>query len=84
MINKEIYKREEKALLDSILLEKYLKNKRIKGAIKFKGEVSYPEETLKEFTRNDFKKIYEELAVGFAVQKDEVVVISPLVVKGKN
>ena len=39
-----------------------LKNKRIKGAIKFKGEVSYPEETLKEFTRNDFKKIYEELA----------------------
>ncbi len=61
-----------------------LKNKRIKGAIKFRGEVSYPEEILKEYTRNDFKKIYEELSVGFAVQKDEVVVISPLVVKGKE
>lgn len=61
-----------------------LKNRRVKGAIKFKGEVAFTEDELKNFTKNDYKKVYEDLSKGFAVGDDEVVVISPLVVKGKE
>ena len=61
-----------------------LKNRRVKGAIRFRGEISFSEEEIKEFTRADYKRIYEDLSKGFAVGDDEVVVISPLVVKGKE
>lgn len=61
-----------------------LRNKRVKGAIRFRGEVTFTEDELKEFTKADYKKIYEDLSKGFAVGDDEVVVISPLVVKGKE
>lgn len=61
-----------------------LKNRRVKGAIRFRGEISFSEDEIKEFTRSDYKRIYEDLSKGFAVGDDEVIVISPLVVKGKE
>ncbi len=59
-------------------------NKRIKGDIDFRGELSYPEEVLKQFTRKDFKKIYNELLKGFTLTPDEKIIASPLTVKGKE
>lgn len=59
-------------------------NKRIKGDIKFTGELSYPEEILKKYTRKDFKKIYNEMLKGFSITQDEKIIASPLTVKGKE
>ncbi|MGL6066305.1 MAG: SpoIIE family protein phosphatase [Cetobacterium sp.] len=61
-----------------------LQNKRIKGDIYFKGELSYPEEVLSQFTRKDFKKVYSELLKGFPLTSDEKIIASPLTVKGKE
>jgi len=61
-----------------------LVNKKTKGNIMFKGNLSYPKETLEKFTRQDYSDIYEELSNGFKVEKDEVVIISDLNVKGKE
>lgn len=61
-----------------------LLSKRIKGDIDFKGEVYYPPEILKKFTRKDYKRVYDELTKGFRVDSDETVIVSPLVVKGKE
>lgn len=59
-------------------------NKRIKGEINFRGELSYPEEILEQFTRKDFKKIYNEMLKGFSITPDEKIIASPLTVKGKE
>lgn len=59
-------------------------NKRIKGDIIFKGELSYPKEILEKFTNKDFKKIYNEMAKGFSLSEDERIIASPLTVKGKE
>lgn len=59
-------------------------NKRIKGDITFKGELSYPEEVLCHFTRKDYKKIYSEILKGFSITPDEKIIASPLTVKGKE
>lgn len=59
-------------------------NKRIKGEINFKGELSYPLEVLQQFTRKDYKKIYNELMKGFSISSDEKIIASPLTVKGKE
>lgn len=61
-----------------------LANKQIRGDINFKGEVYYPIDILNKFTYQDYKKVYEELKKGFKVEKDEMVVASPLLVKGKE
>lgn len=59
-------------------------NKRVKGDIDFKGELSYPEEILKRFTKHDYKKIYNEMLKGFTISEDEKIIASPLTVKGKE
>ncbi|WP_320046003.1 PP2C family protein-serine/threonine phosphatase [uncultured Ilyobacter sp.] len=64
--------------------EGVLVNKKTKGNIIFKGTLSYPIETLEGFSRNDFRKIYEELSQGFKVEENEAVIISDLNVKGKE
>ncbi|MGL4365762.1 MAG: GAF domain-containing protein, partial [Cetobacterium sp.] len=61
-----------------------LLNKRIKGDIQFKGELSYPEEVLSQFTRKDYKKVYSEILKGFSITPDEKIIASPLTVKGKE
>ncbi|MGL4989228.1 MAG: SpoIIE family protein phosphatase [Cetobacterium sp.] len=61
-----------------------LQNKRIKGDIYFKGELSYPEEVLSQFTRKDYKKVYSELLKGFPLTPEEKIIASPLTVKGKE
>ncbi|MBC2855854.1 MAG: PP2C family protein-serine/threonine phosphatase [Cetobacterium sp.] len=61
-----------------------LLNKRTKGEIDFKGELSYPVEVLKKFTRKDYKGLYDELSKGFRIDEEETVIVSPLVVKGKD
>lgn len=61
-----------------------LTNRKIKGNIRFRGELSYPAEVLKKFTSKDYKKVYEELAKAFRVEEGEKVVSVPLVVKGKE
>lgn len=59
-------------------------NKQTRGNVKFKGEVSYPLEILQKFTYQDYKRVYEELKKGFKISPDEVIVVSPLLVKGKE
>lgn len=61
-----------------------LANKQTRGDIKFKGEVSYPLDVLEKFTYKDYKKVYDELKKGFHIQEDEEVIVSPLLVKGKE
>ncbi|MGX6591480.1 sigma-B regulation protein RsbU (phosphoserine phosphatase) [Cetobacterium ceti] len=61
-----------------------LLNKRIKGDIDFRGELYYSPEILKKFTKQDYKRVYDELAKGFKIDSDETVIVSPLVVKGKE
>lgn len=59
-------------------------NKRIKGDINFRGELSYPDEILKKFTPQDYKKVYNEMLKGFSITEDEKIIASPLNVKGKE
>ncbi|MGL4687826.1 MAG: PP2C family protein-serine/threonine phosphatase [Fusobacteriaceae bacterium] len=61
-----------------------LKRKRIKGNISYAGEVFYDIDQWKKFKREKFSKIYKELSENFLLEKEETVVISPLVVKGKE
>ena len=59
-------------------------NKQVRGNVNFRGEVSYPIEILQKFTYQDYKRVYEELKKGFQISPDEVIVVSPLLVKGKE
>ena len=59
-------------------------NKQTRGNVNFRGEVSYPIEILQKFTYQDYKRVYEELKKGFQISPDEVIVVSPLLVKGKE
>ena len=59
-------------------------NKQTRGNVNFRGEVSYPIEILQKFTYQDYKRVYEELKKGFQISPDEVIVVSPLLVKGEN
>lgn len=59
-------------------------NKQTRGNVNFRGEVSYPVEILQKFTYQDYKRVYEELKKGFQISPDEVIVVSPLLVKGKE
>lgn len=57
-----------------------LVNKKIKGSIRFQGTVTYSPELLKNFNRQDYQRIYEELGKGFTVLKEERLIASPLLV----
>ena len=59
-------------------------NKQTRGNVNFRGEVSYPIEILQKFTYQGYKRVYEELKKGFQISPDEVIVVSPLLVKGKE
>lgn len=59
-------------------------NKQTRGNVNFRGEVSYPIEILQKFTYQDYKRVYEELKKGFQISPDEVIVVSPLLVKEKE
>ena len=59
-------------------------NKKTKGECNFKEGVYYSEGEVENFTKKDYQDIYEQLSKRFVLAEDEVVVISPLVVKGKE
>ena len=61
-----------------------LTNKKRKGGIKFDKEIILPLEELKNFSRNDYEDIYNELSKGFLLNNDEIVRNYPLTVKGKE
>jgi sigma-B regulation protein RsbU (phosphoserine phosphatase) len=61
-----------------------LVNKKIKGGIRFRGEVHFSSDQIKNFRRIDYKNIYQDLSNGFTLNKDEIVMIYPLNVKGKE
>lgn len=61
-----------------------LKLKKIKGNIKCKNELSYEEDQLKFFTSDDYVRIYTNLSKEFNITEEETVIVSPLVVKGKE
>lgn len=61
-----------------------LVNKKTKGNIMFKGNLSYPKETLEKYNRDDYREVYEDLSKGFKVDTEETVIISDLNVKGKE
>lgn len=59
-------------------------NKKIKGAIDYSEDVSYPLEAFEKFTQDDFNKIYYDLARQITVLNGEKITISPLKVKDKE
>lgn len=59
-------------------------NKQTRGNVQFKGEVSYPMEILEKFTYKDYTRVYDELKKGFNISENEVIIASPLLVKGKE
>ncbi|NME36178.1 MULTISPECIES: PP2C family protein-serine/threonine phosphatase [Fusobacterium] len=61
-----------------------LANKKVRGDIGFRGEVSFPLSTLKEFTYRDYKRVYEELKKEFPIKEEEIVIVSPLLIKEKE
>ncbi len=60
-----------------------LVSKQVRGAVNYRGEVSLKEEEIKEFGYSDYLRVYEELKKGFKVREDEVMIVSPLLVKEK-
>lgn len=59
-------------------------NKQTRGNVIFKGEVYYPLEIIEQFSYKDYTRVYEELKKGFNISENEVIIASPLLVKGKE
>ena len=59
-------------------------NKKTKGECNFKENLLVSEEEIKEFTKKDYQEMYEKLSKKFILADNEVIVISPLVVKEKQ
>lgn len=59
-------------------------NKKTKGECNFKENLFFSEEEIKEFTKKDYQEMYEKLSKKFILADNEVIVISPLVVKEKQ
>lgn len=59
-------------------------NKKTKGECNFKENLIFSEEEIKEFTKKDYQEMYEKLSKKFILADNEVIVISPLVVKEKQ
>lgn len=55
-----------------------LVNKKVKGPVRFINNREFDEEELKRFKTQDYRNIYEELAVNFPLLEDEKMVVSPL------
>lgn len=61
-----------------------LKLQKVKGNMKFRGELNFKEDELEKYTSIDYERVYEGLSHQFRVADDETVVMSPLVVKDKQ
>ena len=61
-----------------------LVNKKTKGKCSFNENAYCKDKRLDDFTKEDYKKFYEELSKKFVLYEDEVIVISPLIVKDKE
>lgn len=59
-------------------------NKKTKGECNFKDNLFFSEDEMKEFTKKDYQDMYEQLSKKFILADNEVIVISPLVVKEKQ
>lgn len=59
-------------------------NKKTKGECNFKENLLFSEEEIKGFTKKDYQEMYEKLSKKFILADNEVIVISPLVVKEKQ
>ena len=59
-------------------------NKKTKEECNFKENLLFSEEEIKEFTKKDYQEMYEKLSKKFILADNEVIVISPLVVKEKQ
>lgn len=59
-------------------------NKKSKGKFPIKKEITLSEESYEYNFKKGYQKIYQDISRQFEVSDDEVVVISPLVVKGKE
>lgn len=59
-------------------------NKKTKGECNFKENLLFSEEEIKEFTKKDYQEMYEKLSKKFILADNEMIVISPLVVKEKQ
>lgn len=61
-----------------------LMNKKTKGECNFRENLLFSEDEMREFTKKDYKDTYEMLSKKFILGDNEVIVISPLVVKEKQ
>lgn len=61
-----------------------LVNKKVKGVIDYSEDVEYPIDAFYKFTKEDFNKIYYDLARKMTILNDEKITISPLKVKTKE
>lgn len=59
-------------------------NKRTKGDFKFTSNVYYENEVVSNFEREDYQLEYEKISNKFILSKDEIIIISPMIVKGKE
>lgn len=59
-------------------------NKNTKGKFPIKKNISLSDEIYEYTSKNSYQDIYQEISRQFEVSEDEIVVISPLVVKGKE
>ncbi len=59
-------------------------NKKTKGECNFKENLFFTEEEMRELTKKDYQETYERLSKKFILADNEVIVISPLVVKEKQ
>lgn len=61
-----------------------LKLQKVKGNVRFRGELNFDPIELESYTTVDYEKVYEGLSHQFRVSDDETVIMSPLVVKDKQ
>jgi len=61
-----------------------LELKQTKGKFINKGNISFPLEELAKYSRSDYKNIYTQISKSIEATEDESIVISDLVVKGKE
>ena len=59
-------------------------NKKTKGECNFKENLLFSEEEMREFSKKDYQETYEKLSKKFTLADNEIIVISPLVVKEKQ
>lgn len=59
-------------------------NKKTKGECNFKENLLFSEEEMRGFSKKDYQETYEKLSKKFTLADNEIIVISPLVVKEKQ